>query len=73
MSVSATTSPHWAGWLAEGHSDFNDVTANYVEPSISASSCTSNTAEGTWVGLGGWNTNDLGDPAEHHDDQQRQR
>ncbi len=59
MSVSDTTNSHWAGWLAEGHSDFNDVTANYVEPSISASSCTSNTAEGTWVGLGGWNTNDL--------------
>jgi hypothetical protein len=50
----------WAGYVDTGHSNYNNASANWVEPSISSDSCGSPSAEGTWVGLGGWTSGDLG-------------
>jgi hypothetical protein len=48
---------NWAGYADVGHSDYNEVGADYVEPHISSSVC-SNTAEATWVGIGGFTNGD---------------
>jgi len=53
------TSGNWSGYVATGHSNYNEVGADYTEPHISSSVC-SNTAEGTWVGIGGYTSNSLG-------------
>ena len=45
-------SPNWAGVVASGHSNYNEVVADYTEPHIGSSVCSPD-AEGTWVGLGG--------------------
>jgi hypothetical protein len=45
-------SGNWAGVVASGHSDYNEVIADYTEPHIGSSVCSPD-AEGTWVGLGG--------------------
>lgn len=49
--------PIWAGNVATGHT-YKDVYANWLEPKIHSSTCSS-AAESTWVGLGGWGTQTL--------------
>jgi hypothetical protein len=51
------TSSNWAGNMATSHT-YTNVYGYWLEPGIYASQC-SPTAESTWVGLGGWNTNTL--------------
>jgi len=50
----------WAGYVDTGHSNYNAVSANFVEPHISSAVCSNPLAEGTWVGLGGFHTGNLG-------------
>jgi hypothetical protein len=50
----------WAGYVDTGHSDYDNASANWVEPSISSDACGEPAGEGTWVGLGGYTSSDLG-------------
>jgi hypothetical protein len=52
-----TTSRLWSGYAAQGHANFNEVSAYYDEPYIGSSNPVCPVAklnEATWVGLGGW-------------------
>ncbi len=50
----------WAGYVDTGHSNYTSAAANWKEPKISSSACSGPSAEGTWVGIGGYTSSDLG-------------
>ena len=59
-TASGANSACWAGYVDTGHSNYDNASANWVEPHITSDSCGNPAAEGTWVGLGGYTSSDLG-------------
>lgn len=53
-TVNSQTSSNWSGYMATGGKNaFAQVQGDFVQPTIQ-SGCINNTAESTWVGLGGF-------------------
>jgi len=61
FTIHYTSNSHWSGYLANSSSSntYNTALGEYTEETLYSSACPTNYLV-TWSGLGGWNTNTLG-------------
>jgi hypothetical protein len=57
-TTTAYQSTNWAGYLTSG-SKYTSVAASWIAPSPSATSASVESADGTWIGIGGVTSSDL--------------